>query len=204
MISIDPSESFFSEWPDLSAYSAIAAGPGLDKKPETCEALKSLLQANPGKLILDADALNILSENQDWYGLLPENTILTPHPKEFERLAGPSANSYERLQKQIQFSADKNVIVVLKGAHTSISFPDSRVFFNSTGNPGMATAGSGDVLTGIILGLLAQKYTAEDAALIGVYLHGLAGDLASTETGHYSLIAGDIISHLGKAFLHLE
>ena len=204
MISIDPSESVFSELPDLSAYSAIAAGPGLDKKPETCEALKNLLQANPEKLVLDADALNILSENQEWYKLLPENTILTPHPKEFERLAGPSTNSYERLQKQIQFSADNNVIVVLKGAHTSISFPDGQVFFNSTGNPGMATAGSGDVLTGIILGLLAQKYTAEEAALLGVYLHGLAGDLASAETGQYSLIAGDIINHLGKAFLHLE
>ena len=204
MISIDPSESVFSELPDLPAYSAIAAGPGLEKKPETCEALKNLLQANPEKLVLDADALNILSENQEWYKLLPENTILTPHPKEFERLAGPSTNSYERFQKQIQFSADNNVIVVLKGAHTSISFPDGQVFFNSTGNPGMATAGSGDVLTGIILGLLAQKYTAEEAALLGVYLHGLAGDLASAETGEYSLIAGDIINHLGKAFLHLE
>ena len=204
MISIDPSESVFSELPDLSANSAIAAGPGLDKKPETGEALRSLLRTNPQKLVLDADALNILSENREWYSLLPENTILTPHPKEFERLAGTSANSFERLQKQIAFSVEHRVIVVLKDAHTSISFPDGRVFFNSTGNPGMATAGSGDVLTGIILGLLAQKYTADDAALIGVYLHGLAGDLASTETGQYSLIAGDIINHLGKAFLHLE
>lgn len=204
MISIDPSESVFSELPDLSAYSAIAAGPGLDKKPETCEGLRSLLRTNPEKLVLDADALNMLSENQDWYSLLPENTILTPHPKEFERLAGSSTNSYERLQKQLQFSTDNKVIVILKGAHTSISFPDGRVFFNSTGNPGMATAGSGDVLTGIILGLLAQKYTAEDVAQIGVYLHGLAGDLASTETGQYSLIAGDIIDYLSKAFLHLE
>ncbi len=204
MISIDPSESVFSELPDLSTYSAIGAGPGLDKRAETRQALKNLLQARPEKLVLDADALNILSENQDWYKLLPENTILTPHPKEFERLTGPSANSYERLQKQLQFSIGNKVIVVLKGAHTSISFPDGRIFFNSTGNPGMATAGSGDILTGIILGLLAQKFSAKDAALIGVYLHGLAGDLAATETGEYSLIAGDIISHLGKAFLHLE
>jgi NAD(P)H-hydrate epimerase len=204
MISIDPSDSVFSELPDLTAYSAIGAGPGLDKKPETKQALRKLLEAKPQKLVLDADALNILSENRDWYGLLPENTILTPHPKEFERLTGSSANSFERLQKQIQFSKENNVIVVLKGAHTSISCPDGRVFFNSTGNPGMATAGSGDVLTGIILGLLAQKYSAEDAALIGVYLHGLAGDMAASEIGEYSLIAGDIISHLGKAFLHLE
>lgn len=204
MISIDPSESVFSELPDLTAYSAIGVGPGLDKKPETKQALRKLLEAKRQKLVLDADALNILSENQDWYSLLPENTILTPHPKEFERLAGSSVNSFERLQKQIQFSKENNVIVVLKGAHTSISCPDGRVFFNSTGNPGMATAGSGDVLTGIILGLLAQKYSTEDAALIGVYLHGLAGDMAASEIGEYSLIAGDIISHLGKAFLHLE
>jgi len=204
MISIDSSETVFSEVPNLSSFSAIGIGPGLDKKQETQQALKTLLQAIPEKMVIDADALNILSENQDWFSLLPENTILTPHPKEFERLAGPSANSYERLQKQLHFSAKLKVIVVCKGAHSCITFPDGRVFFNSTGNPGMATAGSGDVLTGIILGLLAQNYTPEDATLLGVYLHGLAGDLAATEFGEYSLIAGDLISHLGKAFLQLE
>jgi NAD(P)H-hydrate epimerase len=204
MISIDSSETVFSEVPDLSPYSAIGIGPGLDKKQETQHSLKVLLQAKPDKLILDADALNILSENQDWYAILPENTILTPHPKEFERLVGPSANSFERLQKQLRFSAKHKVIVVCKGAYTCITFPDGRVFFNSTGNPGMATAGSGDVLTGISLGLLAQKYSAEDATLIGVYLHGLAGDIAALEFGEYSLIAGDIITHLGKAFRYLE
>lgn len=204
MISIDPSETVFSEVPNLSSFSAIGIGPGLDKKQETQQAVKALLQTKPGKLVMDADALNILSENQDWFNLLPENTILTPHPKEFERLAGPSADSYERLQKQLQFSAKRKVIIVCKGAHSCITFPDGQVFFNSTGNPGMATAGSGDVLTGIILGLLAQYYSPEDAALLGVYLHGLAGDLAATEIGEYSLIAGDLISHLGKAFLQLE
>jgi len=204
MISIDSSEFIFSEVPDLSPFSAIGIGPGLDRMPETQLALKALLQAKPQKLVIDADALNILSKNRDWYRLLPENSIMTPHPKEFERLAGSSANSYERLQKQLQFSAKYKVIVVCKGAHSCITFPDGRVFFNSTGNPGMATAGSGDVLTGIILGLLAQSYTPEDAVLIGVYLHGLAGDLAATEFGEYSLIAGDIINHLGKAFLQLE
>lgn len=204
MISVDNSETVFSEIPDLSSFSAIGIGPGLDKKQETQQALKALLQAKPGKLVIDADALNILSENQDWYGLLPEKTILTPHPKEFERLAGASVNSFARLQKQLQFSAANKVIVVLKGAHTCITFPDGRVFFNSTGNPGMGTAGSGDVLTGFILGLLAQNYSPEDAALTGVYLHGLAGDLAASEWGEYSLVAGDIISHLGKAFQQPE
>lgn len=203
MISIDPSETVFSELPDLTAFSAIGAGPGLGQKPETAGALKALLQANPSKLVLDADALNILSENQDWYRLLPQNTIFTPHPKEFERLAGPSANSWDRMQKQLQFSAQYQVIVVLKGAHTCITFPDGRAFFNSTGNPGMATAGSGDVLTGIILGLLAQNYSPIDAALIGVYLHGLAGDLAASKHSEEALIAGDIVEHLGNAFLKM-
>lgn len=203
MISIDPSETVFSELPDLTAFSAIGAGPGLGQKPETAAALKALLQANPSKLVLDADALNILSANREWYRLLPENTILTPHPKEFERLAGPSANSWDRLQKQLQFSVQCQVIVVLKGAHTCITFPDGRTFFNSTGNPGMATAGSGDVLTGIILGLLAQNYSPEDAALIGVYLHGLAGDLAASKHSREALIAGDIVEHLGNAFLKM-
>jgi NAD(P)H-hydrate epimerase len=204
MISIDSSETVFSEVPDLSTFSAIGIGPGLDKKPESQLALKALLQAKPKKLVIDADALNILSENQDWYSLLPENIIMTPHPKEFERLAGSSADSYERLQKQLEFSAKHKVIIVCKGAYSCITFPDGRVLFNSTGNPGMATAGSGDVLTGIILGLLAQNYSPEDATLLGVYLHGLAGDLAKTEFGEYSLIAGDLISNLGKAFLQLE
>ena len=204
MTSIDPSETVFSEMPDISRFSAIGIGPGLDRKQETQQALKALLQAKPNKLVIDADALNILSQNQDWYGLLPENTILTPHPKEFERLTGASFNSFERLQKQVQFSAKYKAIVVCKGAHSCITLPDGKVFFNNTGNPGMATGGSGDVLTGIILGLLAQNYSAEDATLIGVYLHGLAGDLAATEIGEYSMIAGDLIGHLGKAFLQLE
>ena len=204
MVSIDKDDQVFSEAPELQSYSAIGIGPGLDRKPKTQLAFRKLLRTNPAKLVIDADALNILSENKDWYDLLPENTILTPHPKEFERLAGPSANSWERLQLQLQFSEQYKVILVVKGANTCITFPDGRVFFNSTGNPGMATGGSGDVLTGLILGLLAQAYTAEDAALIGVYLHGLAGDLAADENGQQALIAGDITNQIGKAFLRLE
>ena len=203
MISIDSSDTVFSEVPGLSSYSAIGIGPGLDKKPETQNALKALLLSQPKKMVIDADALNILSENQEWYNLLPENTILTPHPKEFERLAGASTNSFDRLQAQIQFSMKYKVILVVKGAHTSISLPNGDVYFNSTGNPGMATAGSGDVLTGIILGLLAQSYTPENAAILGVYLHGLAGDFAANKWGEQALIAGDIITQLGNAFMQL-
>ena len=204
MTSIDSSDTVFSEVPEFANFSAIGIGPGLGKEPETQLALNILLKTRPKNLVIDADGLNILSENQDWISVLPENTILTPHPKEFERLAGPTANSYERLQKQIQFSVKHRVIVVLKGAHTCITVPDGCAFFNSTGNPGMATAGSGDVLTGIILGLLAQKYTPEEASLMGVYLHGLSGDLAAAKLGQNALIAGDIIEYLGAAFLCLE
>jgi len=204
MTSIDKDDQVFSEAPELQSYSAIGIGPGLDRKPKTQLAFRKLLRTKPAKLVIDADALNIMSENKDWYELLPENTILTPHPKEFERLAGPSANSWERLQIQIRFSEKYKVILVVKGADTCITLPDGRVFFNPTGNPGMATGGSGDVLTGLILGLLAQAYTPEEAALIGVYLHGLAGDLAATENGQQALIAGDITNQIGKAFLRLE
>jgi ADP-dependent NAD(P)H-hydrate dehydratase / NAD(P)H-hydrate epimerase len=204
MTSIDESDFIFSEFPELCSFSAIGIGPGLDKKSDTQLAFKKLLQEKPEKIIIDADALNILSENQDWYDLLPENAILTPHPKEFERLAGSSINSYDRLQIQLKFSVNYKVIIVCKGANTCITFPNGKVYFNSTGNPGMATGGSGDVLTGIILGLLAQSYSPEEATLIGVYLHGLAGDLAAFASGQYSLIAGDIIEQLGIAFLQLE
>ena len=204
MTSIDRSDFVFSEFPDLNSFSSIGIGPGLDKKSDSQLAFKKLLQQKPKRLVVDADALNILAENQDWYNLLPENAILTPHPKEFERLAGPSANSFDRLQIQLQFSARYKVIVVCKGAHTCITFPNGEVYFNSTGNPGMATGGSGDVLTGIILGLLAQNYSPEEAAIIGVYLHGLSGDLAAEKFGQQALIAGDIIEQMGKAFLQLR
>jgi NAD(P)H-hydrate epimerase len=166
--------------------------------------LHELLEKKPEKIVLDADALNILSTQREWLDLLPENAILTPHPKEFERLTGPVKDSWSRLQLQMQFSEKYKVIVVLKGAYTCITFPNRQVFFNTTGNPGMATAGSGDVLTGLILGLLAQPYLHEDAALLGVYLHGLAGDIAAGQNGQEALTSGDLTDNLGKAFMHLK
>ncbi|MGE5395135.1 MAG: NAD(P)H-hydrate dehydratase [Candidatus Saccharibacteria bacterium] len=204
MTSIDESDFVFSTLPDLNAYTAIGIGPGLDKRAATQQALLEVLYAKPSKMVLDADALNILAENKGDISLLPENTVLTPHPKELERLIGPSNNSWERLQLQLQFSAQYKAIVLCKGAYSCITLPDGKVFFNSTGNPGMATGGSGDVLTGIILGLLAQNYTPEEAILIGVYVHGLAGDLAAQRMGEQALIASDIIAKLGNAFMQLE
>ena len=145
---------------------------------------------------MDADALNILSENKTWLSFLPPRTILTPHPKEFERLFGKTANSFERLELLREMATKYNLIIVLKGAHSATAMPNGTVFFNSTGNPGMATAGSGDVLTGMILSLLAQHYQPEEAAVLGVYLHGLAGDLSTEDNGQEALIASDITDYI--------
>lgn len=200
MISPDKSDNCFSELPDLQPYNAIGVGPGLGKAPETATALKLIIQNAKVPMVLDADALNIISENKTWLSFLPERTIITPHPKEFERLFGKTDNSAQRIELQREMSVKHNIIIVLKGANTSITFPNGSCFFNSTGNPGMATAGSGDVLTGIILSLLAQRYTPEEAAIIGVFMHGKAGDFAASELGMESMIASDISKHIGKVF----
>jgi NAD(P)H-hydrate epimerase len=204
MASTDQHDSVFTEFPELKPYSAIGVGPGLDKKQNTVRALHSLIVQAEVPLVIDADALNILSENSGWLSELPENSILTPHPGEFKRLVGETQNSFERIEKQLQLSKKYSVIVVLKGAFTSISTPDGKLFFNSTGNPGMATAGSGDVLTGIILGLLAQRVSPESAAVCGVYIHGLAGNMAAGTISQPALIAGDIVDFLGNAFIALK
>ena len=204
MAEADRSENYISDIRSTESYDAVGAGPGLGKEPETQSALHRLLSECKKPMVLDADALNILSLNREWLSLINPGTIITPHLKEFERLTGESENGYIRLKNQIGFSVKHNCIVVLKGAHTSISFPDGRVMFNSTGNPGMATAGSGDVLTGIILSLLAQGYTPENAAVLGVYIHGAAGDIAAEQSGYESIIASDIINCIGKAFIRIK
>lgn len=199
MVSVDQHDSIFTEFPDLDAFSAIGVGPGLDKKMNSSKALCRLLETVQVPLVIDADGINILSEHKDWLDKLPANTILTPHPGEFKRLVGDCRNGYDRLQKQLEFSQKYKVVVVLKGAYTTISTPEGKLWINNTGNPGMATAGSGDVLTGMILGFAAQEMSMESAALLGVYLHGLAGDLAVSEKSEISLVAGDIIESLGQA-----
>lgn len=200
LLSMDQSDILFSEAPDLEPYSAIGIGPGLGCKSNTSKGLLMLLEKAKVPLVIDADALNILSQNPDWYKLIPKGSILTPHPKEFDRLVGTSSEGFERHLKQKDFAEKYGVIVVLKGAFTGIATPDGRYWFNTNGNPGMATGGSGDVLTGLITGLLAQGMKAEDAALCGVYLHGLAGDLAAEASSQEALIAGDILKFLGQAF----
>ncbi|MCK4852968.1 MAG: NAD(P)H-hydrate dehydratase [Bacteroidales bacterium] len=204
LISIDESDIIFSGAPGMDPFSAVGIGPGLGCKLNTGKALHELIKTVRVPLVMDADALNILSEHPEWMGLLPEDTILTPHPREFERLAGKAGNGHARIRMQIDFAVKHKVYVVLKGAHTSIACPDGSCWFNTSGNPGMATAGSGDVLTGIILSLLGQGYVPRDAAILGVYLHGLAGDLAAEASSEESLIAGDIIESLGFAFQYLK
>ncbi|WP_291858109.1 NAD(P)H-hydrate dehydratase [Marinilabilia sp.] len=200
MISVDRSDLMFTEHPDLSQFSAIGVGPGLGTRVNTQRALRELLQnANIKNMVIDADGLNILSANQDIMELLPQNTILTPHPREFERLAGSSENDFQRLQLAIDFAKKHRIILILKGAFTAVISPKGKVCFNPTGNPGMATAGSGDTLTGIILGLLASGIAPFDAARAAVYIHGLAGDMAARK-GIHGLIASDIIDYLQAAF----
>jgi ADP-dependent NAD(P)H-hydrate dehydratase / NAD(P)H-hydrate epimerase len=203
MCEFDSNENHFSSLPENLSYDAIGIGPGLGQHTETVKALEQLLNQYQKPMVIDADALNIISCNRHLLSIIPQGSILTPHPKEFERLVGTWANDFERLEKQKALSAQLNSIIVLKGAYTSIATPQGQVYFNSTGNPGMATGGSGDVLTGILTGLLAQGHTSTEATILGVYLHGLAGDLAASTLGMNSMIASDLIDFLPQAFKNL-
>lgn len=205
MLSIDQSDILFSKPPaNIHDYSSIGIGPAIGCRSNSQKGMHELLAKFDKPMVIDADGINILSQNPDWLKNLPKNSILTPHPKEFDRLMGKCSSGFERHLKQLDFAAKHDVIVVLKGAYTSVACPDGRCFFNSTGNPGMATAGSGDVLTGIILSLLSQAYEPNLAAILGVFIHGAAGDISKRESGEESLIASDIINGLGKAFLEID
>jgi ADP-dependent NAD(P)H-hydrate dehydratase / NAD(P)H-hydrate epimerase len=181
-------------------YDAIGIGPGIGTASETRAVLKNLFSSSNKPLVLDADALNCLAMEKIMLATLPVNSLLTPHPKEFERIFGECSNDFDRLEKALKNAELLNCIIVLKGHHTFIALPGGKGYFNSTGNAGMATAGSGDVLTGIITGLLAQGYNSADASILGVYLHGLAGDFASECHSPEAMLAGDITDCLGKAF----
>ncbi|MEZ7513941.1 NAD(P)H-hydrate dehydratase [Flavobacterium frigidarium] len=199
----DVEETFISNIDFDIKPQAIAIGPGLGQEKITQNALHQFFKSNTVPLILDADALNILSINKNWLSLLQPKTILTPHPKELERLIGKWNSDEEKLDKTKAFSKQYHVIVVMKGAPTVVIDGDA-VYKNSTGNAALATAGSGDVLTGIITSLVAQSYEPITAAILGVYLHGLTADIALPKTGHHAFIASDIINYLGKAFLTIE
>ena len=200
-MTIDGGNKYLDSAPEMAGYDIMAAGPGLGTQKETVKALKVILEEATTPMVLDADALNIIGSN-GWMELIPKGSILTPHPMEFKRLAGEFQNSFERIKLQQEIASKYQLHVLVKGAFSCMAFPDGNVYFNTTGNPGMATAGAGDVLTGIIMGLSGQL-PPKKALLAGVYLHGLAGDLAGSDFGEISLNASDIIHHLGNAIKKL-
>jgi NAD(P)H-hydrate epimerase len=204
MVKIDTEVNCISDAGNIESFQAIGIGPGIGTLEVTGTALEKIQMQSKKPVVLDADALNLISRCKDRLKLLPPDSILTPHAGEFDRLAGESHSLSERLEKARNLAAEVHCIIVLKGAYTAVCLPNRDVYFNSTGNPGMATAGSGDVLTGILTGLLAQSYTSAEAARIGVYLHGLAGDIAASTQSQESMIAGDIIENIGEAYKFLQ
>ena len=202
MVSQDKNADYFSSTP-MAGHWTVGIGPGIGQQSDTVNAFTDLLSTVKAPIVLDADALNILANNPELLVKVPENSILTPHPKEFDRLVGKSETTYDRLHKAQSFAREHKLYVVLKGGYTATCTPEGEVIFNNCGNPGMATAGSGDVLTGVILGLLAQGYTPKEAATLGIFLHATAGDLAAASLSEESMIATDITEHLGIAFKQL-
>ncbi|MCW3089310.1 MAG: hypothetical protein JWP81_379, partial [Ferruginibacter sp.] len=184
---------------------AIGMGPGLKASPENNSRLNQVVETYQGALVIDATALQMLSEDTNMLTLRKTNpAIVTPHTGEFEKLFGKSSDDFARTNLALKRSAELGCYIVLKGHHTLIACPDGEAYFNTTGNAGMATAGSGDVLTGMLTGLLAQGYSQRDACLLGVYLHGMAGDLAAEKMSQEAMIAGDIIDCIGDAFKQLK
>jgi len=204
MLSLDNEKDECSVVPDLKPYSAIGVGPGLGTTQKQVNLIKDLLKIAAVPLVLDADALNVLAANPELIEKLPPNTILSPHLGEYKRLFGDDKNHFSRLQRLKKICHKHELIIILKGAHTAVVLPSQEIWFNNNGNSGMATAGSGDVLTGIILSLLAQGYLPENAAILAVFLHGAAGDMAAHNRGKESLLASDIIENLGQAFIEIH
>ena len=204
MVSHDVSDTIVSEAIPTDRYSVLAVGPGLGTDESTAQAVHTFVRNHAGGTVLDADALNILGAHPEWLPELPQESILTPHPKELENLTGFCTDSYDRMVKSRELAVKLQLYIIIKGHHTMICTPGGHVHINPTGNAGMATAGSGDVLTGVLAGLLACNYSPEEACLLGVYLHGLAGDIARDELGEESMTAGDIAEHLPAAFKKLR
>lgn len=202
---IDKEETYFSEAIDTADFDALGIGPGIGRQEASAIAFITQIRRTQCPIVIDADGLNILASHRAWLQQMPKSVIMTPHPKEFERLSGNRYNdSYERLSKARDMAEHLHAYIILKGHYSALCLPDGNIVFNPTGNAGMATAGSGDVLTGIITGLLARGYKQADACMLGMYLHGLAGDLAAKELGMESLVASDIIRFLPQAFRRLD
>lgn len=205
MVTIDSNPHYLSGFTIPEKTAAIGIGPGLGQAPETIKAIEELITRNPGKpMVWDADALNILAIRKDLLDQLPSGTIITPHPGEFDRLFGEQDDHYSRFATAQREAQQRKINIILKGGVTIICQSNGVSFFNTRGNPGMATAGSGDVLTGVILGLLSQGYSSDYASLLGVYIHATAGDIAAEEQGYEALIASDIVEYIGDAFEELR
>lgn len=204
IVEADLYENCFAYSVDTDKYQAVGIGPGIGQSQETETAMFEQINACSIPMVIDADGLNLLSHRKQALTTLPKGSILTPHPKELERLVGECQNSYERLAKACALAQLSHTHIILKGAYSAVITPEGKCYFNPTGNPGMATAGSGDVLTGIVLALLAQGYSAEDSAKTGVYVHGMAGDLAQQKYGTIALNARDIIEFLPAAWEHIS
>lgn len=204
MTELDASDTCFACPTDTDDYQAVGVGPGLGKSEETEAALLELIDSCQAPMVVDADALNILGEHRKFIGRLPKGSILTPHPKELERLVGNCQDSYERLTKARELARTSGLYIILKGAYSVVITPQGQCYFNTTGNPGMATGGSGDVLTGVVLALLAQGYAPKDAACLAMYVHGLAGDVARKKHGMMGMTAGDIVKYLPLAWRMME
>lgn len=197
----DREDTFIAEDVNSDDYDVVAMGPGLGRKEETAIAIMTQLRRSQCPVVVDADALNLLADHRTWLGQLPRELILTPHPAEFDRLAGsPSNGSYDRLARASEMAQRLGAFIILKGHYTALCTPDGETIINPTGNAGMATAGSGDVLTGIITALVARGYSRKAACVMGMYIHGLAGDIAASELTEECLVASDIIKYLPKAF----
>ncbi len=204
IIEHDEHAEYFSTLSMSDHFDAIAIGPGIGQHPDTALAMIEQTKRAHVPVILDADALNILASHKGWLLQLPKHTILTPHPKELERMVGFCNDSFERLSKARDLAVRQQLYIIVKGAWSAVVTPEGNIYFNPTGNPGMATAGSGDVLTGILLALTAQGYTPEDACRLGVYIHGLAGDMAASHVGEIGMAASDIVQYLPEAWLKLR
>lgn len=200
MVITDTADEILTQVPDQAErYSCLGIGPGIGQHKLTAQMLQHLLESYGGKLVLDADALNILAHHRHLLGLLAGRAILSPHPGEFKRLVGDFRDSFESIKYLADFAHTFDVTILLKGAYTVVASPDGQLTYNSTGNPGMGTAGSGDVLTGIITALSCKTDDLPLATRAAVYLHGLAGDLAMSAYGQESMIASDIIKLLPNA-----
>lgn len=204
VLSHDCSDAVFTHSVPTDGFTAMAIGPGIGTSNETATAFIEQVRRSRIPTVIDADGINILSAHKGWLKQLPKNSILTPHPLEFQRLGLKGTTSFSALTEAREMAMHHSLYIVLKNHYTAICAPDGSVAFNTTGNAGMATAGSGDVLTGILLSLLSQGYSPDEATRLGVYLHGLAGDFATDVLGEESVIASDIIQYLSKAFQHLR